>query len=147
MSLLGRLRKSRLLYGMLSALRSHLGRGFMGCCHALFGIRRDKVVFSCFSGASYGDNTVSAVSLFQAAVGLPVTGEADRRTLEVLYGEEVIIAEETPTPGDPAAPFIIRYDPPKPTAKPTKTPKPTAKPTAVPKPTQTPESEASKSDL
>ena len=97
--------------------------------------------------ASYGDNTVSAVSLFQAAVGLPVTGEADRRTLEVLYGEEVIIAEETPTPGDPAAPFIIRYDPPKPTAKPTKTPKPTAKPTAVPKPTQTPESEASKSDL
>lgn len=79
MSLLGRLRKSRLLYGMLSALRSHLGRGFMGCCHALFGIRRDKVVFSCFSGASYGDNT-RAVSeaLMRMRPGLAIVWQLAR---------------------------------------------------------------------
>ena len=79
--------------------------------------------------ASYGDKTAAAVSLFQEAVGLPVTGEADRATLELLYSEGIIITYQTPEPGDPTS-YIAPAAPVKP-----------------PKSTKAPKGEATGSDL
>lgn len=59
----------------------------------------------------YGNMTASAVSDFQKAVSLPITGIADEETQSALYALNA---------------------PPKPTSTPKPTPKPTAKPTSKP---------------
>ena len=69
-------------------------------------------------GGTYLDGTVNAVKAFQKDNGLSQTGQADEKTLRLLYKEELA----TPTPA--------------PTATPTPTPAPT--PTFTPVPTQTP---------
>ena len=73
-------------------------------------------------GGVYLDGTVNAVKAFQKANGLSQSGQADERTLRLIYQEELA----TPTP------------PPTPTPSPTPTPTPSSTPTPTPSPTPTP---------